>query len=109
MWICKKNVKVSAEPSQKLTLEDTNQAVNNFTLVHGKRRGMCVVCLSECLFYRGTEGQCTECGCFPAAHLDIDRPPEYNKRRLNHEDSYPTKRTRFLLNCSNAEVKEASI
>jgi len=44
-----------------------------FTVVFGKRRGSCKVCLSECSFYRGPGGPCNECGCFPSQHIDLDK------------------------------------
>jgi len=48
-------------------------SVPNYTLVFGKRRGSCKVCLSECSFYRGPGGPCNECGCFPSQHIDLDK------------------------------------
>jgi hypothetical protein len=73
-----------------------------FTMVHGKRRGMCSKCLSECSFYRGAGGPCGECGCFPSQHLDLDQPQSRNKRRLEsvteHDDfTRPKKKPRLLL------------
>jgi hypothetical protein len=43
-----------------------------YTVVFGKRRGSCKICLSECSFYRGPGGPCNECGCFPSQHIDLD-------------------------------------
>jgi len=45
----------------------------NYTLVFGKRRGSCKICLTECSFYRGPGGPCNECGCFPSQHIDLDK------------------------------------
>jgi len=96
-----RNITISTSPvvASNPVPEDTNLSIqtSNYTIVHGKRRGMCVDCMSECLYYRGTEGPCTECGCFPAAHLDLDRQPEYNKKRMNHsEDPRPAKRPKLM-------------
>jgi len=57
---------------------------SEFTVVHNKKRGFCCDCMSECLFYRGCGGPCGECGCFPSAHVDLDRPIDYNRKRLNN-------------------------
>jgi hypothetical protein len=43
-----------------------------YTVVFGKRRGSCKLCLNECSFYRGPGGPCNECGCFPSQHIDLD-------------------------------------
>jgi hypothetical protein len=55
---------------------------SEFTVVHNKKRGFCCDCMSECLVYRGCGGPCGECGCFPSAHIDLDRPIDYNKKRI---------------------------
>jgi len=47
--------------------------VPHYTVVFGKRRGSCKICLSECSFYRGPGGPCNECGCFPSQHIDLDK------------------------------------
>jgi len=56
---------------------------SEFTIVHNKKRGFCCDCMSECLVYRGCGGPCGECGCFPSTHIDLDRPIDYNKKRLS--------------------------
>jgi len=56
------------------TPEDSG-ASPQYTVVFGKRRGSCKVCLSECSFYRGPGGPCNECGCFPSQHIDLDKKP----------------------------------
>jgi hypothetical protein len=55
---------------------------SEYTIIHNKKRGFCCDCMSECLVYRGCGGPCVECGCFPSAHIDLDRPIDYNKKRL---------------------------
>jgi hypothetical protein len=68
---------------------------SEFTVVHNKKRGFCCDCMSECLFYRGCGGPCGECGCFPSAHIDLDRPIDYNRKRLsNGASAQPTKKPR---------------
>jgi hypothetical protein len=57
--------------SPELLSPSGNEA--NYTLVFGKRRGSCKICLSECSFYRGPGGPCNECGCFPSQHIDLDK------------------------------------
>jgi hypothetical protein len=49
-------------------------ASNKFTVVFDKRRGACTRCKTECEVYQGTGGSCNNCGCFPAMHLDVDKP-----------------------------------
>jgi len=68
---------------------------SEYTVVHNKKRGFCCDCMSECLFYRGCGGPCGECGCFPSAHIDLDRPIDYNRKRLSNGASpQPTKKPR---------------
>jgi len=68
---------------------------SEFTVVHNKKRGFCCDCMSECLVYRGCGGPCGECGCFPSAHIDLDRPIDYNKKRLSTVSSpQPSKKQR---------------
>jgi hypothetical protein len=68
---------------------------SEFTIVHNKKRGFCCDCMSECLVYRGCGGPCGECGCFPSAHIDLDRPIDYNKKRLSTAQSpQPCKKQR---------------
>jgi hypothetical protein len=68
---------------------------SEFTIVHNKKRGFCCDCMSECLVYRGCGGPCGECGCFPSAHIDLDRPIDYNKKRLSSAQSpQPSKKQR---------------
>jgi len=52
---------------------DSPEEIPQYTVVFGKRRGSCKVCLSECSFYRGPGGPCSECGCFPSQHIDLDK------------------------------------
>lgn len=47
---------------------------SKFTVVFDKRRGACTRCKTECEVYQGTGGSCNNCGCFPAMHLDVDKP-----------------------------------
>jgi hypothetical protein len=72
-------------PIDEISSQDLSFLVSQseFTLVHNKKRGFCCDCMSECLFYRGCGGPCGECGCFPSAHIDLDRPIDYNKKRLS--------------------------
>lgn len=76
-----------------------------FTVVFGKRRGACTVCVSECSSYKGTGGPCNECGCYPTAHLNLDEPRMASRKRRRtsevgfemEEDDSPVKRPKYLL------------
>jgi len=58
------------------------------TIVYGKRRGACSSCKGECSNYRGEGGPCDECGCFPARHIDLDKPSTGSlKKRKREVDS----------------------
>jgi len=68
---------------------------SEFTVVHNKKRGFCCDCKSECVVYRGCGGPCGECGCFPSAHVDLDRPIDYNRKRIsNSASTQPSKKPR---------------
>jgi len=75
----------SERPIDEINVQELSMLVSQseFTFVHNKKRGFCCDCMSECLFYRGCGGPCGECGCFPSAHIDLDRPIDYNKKRLS--------------------------
>lgn len=73
---------------------------SEFSVVYGKRRGACLKCTSECSHYRGTGGPCSECGCFPAMHVNIDEKNKYRKRkRMDYDDGTERsdKKPRYLL------------
>eukprot|EP01121_Diplochlamys_sp_Union-15-3_P012663 TRINITY_DN3825_c0_g2_i1.p1 TRINITY_DN3825_c0_g2~~TRINITY_DN3825_c0_g2_i1.p1 ORF type:complete len:578 (+),score=96.67 TRINITY_DN3825_c0_g2_i1:81-1814(+) len=61
----------------------------NYTLVFNRRRAKCSVCISECDVYQGSGGACSNCGCFPAQHIDLDKPapPKPSKRKRSFYDS----------------------
>jgi hypothetical protein len=87
----------SERPIEEINVQELSMLVSQseFTFVHNKKRGFCCDCMSECLFYRGCGGPCGECGCFPSAHIDLDRPIDYNKKRLSVGGSpQPSKRPR---------------
>jgi len=82
---------------EEMTPQDLSYLVGQteYTIVHNKKRGFCCDCMSECLVYRGCGGPCGECGCFPSAHIDLDRPIDYNKKRLSTTTaSQPCKKQR---------------
>jgi hypothetical protein len=84
-------------PIEEMNPQDLNFLISQseFTIVHNKKRGFCSDCMSECLSYRGCGGPCGECGCFPSAHIDLDRPMDYNRKRLNAGAStQPSKKPR---------------
>jgi hypothetical protein len=59
---------------------------SKFTVVFDKRRGGCTRCKAECEVYQGTGGSCNNCGCFPAMHLDVDKPAhEQMCKKRKHE------------------------
>jgi len=65
-----------AYPSENYLFDSPDSsATPQYTVVFGKRRGSCKICLSECSFYRGPGGPCNECGCFPSQHIDLDKKP----------------------------------
>jgi len=55
-------------------LSSVSEQQQQYSIVHGKRRGTCRNCQQECTFYRGEGGPCNECGCFPSQHVDLDFP-----------------------------------
>lgn len=68
------------------TLSAQPSSPNKFTVVFDKRRGACTRCKHECEVYQGTGGSCNNCGCFPAMHLDVDKPAhEQMCKKRKHE------------------------
>eukprot|EP01127_Copromyxa_protea_P009774 TRINITY_DN2324_c0_g4_i1.p1 TRINITY_DN2324_c0_g4~~TRINITY_DN2324_c0_g4_i1.p1 ORF type:complete len:676 (-),score=124.03 TRINITY_DN2324_c0_g4_i1:151-2127(-) len=60
-----------------------NQENPEFTVVYGKRRSACTHCGSECNCYRGSGGPCSNCGCFPAVHQNLDDPQSLKRKRTS--------------------------
>lgn len=88
-------------PAPSPSLTSSTGIVGEFTLVYGKRRGACSDCDGECAVYRGAEGPCLECGCYPTRHVDLDAPAN-GRKRVRENDEFasggpPSKKPRYLL------------
>jgi hypothetical protein len=64
----------AAATTGTLSNATTSEIPQSYTVVYGKKRGACRYCGPDaCEQYRGGGGVCNNCGCFPVAHVDVDR------------------------------------
>jgi len=73
-----------------------------FTIVFNKRRGKCSLCINECEQYQGAGGACSNCGCFPAQHVDLDKFQDINpkKRKRTTETDETAEEDEYNLPCN---------
>eukprot|EP01125_Pyxidicula_operculata_P006226 TRINITY_DN2165_c0_g1_i2.p1 TRINITY_DN2165_c0_g1~~TRINITY_DN2165_c0_g1_i2.p1 ORF type:complete len:385 (-),score=48.81 TRINITY_DN2165_c0_g1_i2:156-1310(-) len=88
----------ASSPHQQRQIQPSTQSPSvpqQYSVVYGKRRGSCTICEGDCSVYLGAGGPCNECGCFPAQHIDLDRPNR--KRARENVEEPPSKRAKYLM------------